>query len=560
MKATATNPKTNSWWRGAVVYQVYLRSFADGNADGTGDISGLRSRLPYLADLGVDAIWVGPWYASPLLDGGFDITNHREINPLYGTLADAELLIKDVHAQKMRIIVDLVPNHTSMHHPWFQEAMAAPPNHPVRDRYIFRDGHGADGSKPPTNWTSAFGGPAWERSADGQWYLHLFDVSQPDLNWHNQQVQQEFESILEFWLELGVDGFRVDVAHGLCKDRGFPDTNHGSVGSPHPQTPDHAQRPYANHPFWDRDELHEVVRRWRSIVDKYGDRILVAEAWVRPERLPLYIREDEYHHAFNMDFLESDWNASELAQNIFDSHARVATQGSTSTWVMSNHDVMRQSTRLGLPPKTDWRRWPSQPCKAPLDAVLGARRARAAALLTLSLPGSAYLYQGEELGLPEVLNLPTEMIDDPTYQLSGQMLRGRDGCRVPIPWEVSGPSLGFGRNAPWLPQPAEFAHYAVAAQTDDPQSSLSLYRQALALRKAWLNDTDTFEMLDMGKNVLAFQRGNSFVCIVNMGIAPIDVPVGKVLLTSAALINGQLPTDTAAWVISTDSAGSTSAL
>ena len=552
MKATATNPKSNSWWRGAVVYQVYLRSFADGNADGTGDISGLRSRLPYLADLGVDAIWVGPWYASPLLDGGYDIADHRAINPLYGTLADAELLIKDVHAQKMRLIVDLVPNHTSMHHPWFQEALAAPPNHPVRDRYMFRDGRGVDGSEPPTNWASAFGGPAWERSADGQWYLHLFDVSQPDLNWHNQQVQQEFESILEFWLELGVDGFRVDVAHGLCKDRGFPDLNHGSVGSPHPQTPDHSQRPHANHPFWDRDELHEVVRRWRSIVDKYGDRILVAEAWVRPERLPLYIREDEYHHAFNMDFLESDWNASELAQNIFDSHARVSTQGSTSTWVMSNHDVMRQSTRLGLPPKTDWRRWPSQPCTAPLDAVLGARRARAAALLTLSLPGSAYLYQGEELGLPEVLNLPTEVIDDPTYQLSGQVLRGRDGCRVPIPWEVSGPSLGFGQNAPWLPQPAEFAHYAVAAQTDDPQSSLSLYRQALDLRKAWLNDTDTFELLEMGDTVLAFQRGNNFVCIVNMGTAPIDVPAGKVLLTSAALTNGQLPTDTAAWVISTE--------
>ena len=339
-----------TWWRRDVFYQIYIRSFADGNGDGVGDIAGLRSRLPYLASLGIDAIWVNPWYPSPLHDGGYDVADYRDINPLYGTLGDADLLIKGAHAHGIRVLIDLVPNHTSSDHPWFQEALSSPPGHPARDRYIFREGRGSGRSEPPTNWNSAFGGSAWEQVVDGQWYLHLFDKSQPDLNWENAEVREEFESIMRFWLDFGADGFRVDVAHSLVKDPDYPDAADGG------QSFDRQQQ--LDHPFWDRDEVHEIIRSWRSILDEYGDRIMVAEAWVHPDRLPLYIRQDEYHQTFNVDFLEAGWNAAEMARVIAESHWGAREVGATSTWVLSNHDVMRQSTRYGLPLGTDWRRWP----------------------------------------------------------------------------------------------------------------------------------------------------------------------------------------------------------
>ncbi len=530
----------SAWWRTAVVYQIYIRSFVDGNGDGIGDISGIRARLAYLADLGVDAIWINPWYPSPLLDGGYDVTDFRDINPLYGTLAEADQLLEEAHRHGIRVLIDIVPNHTSNLHRWFQEALASPPGHPSRDRYHIRDGRSRDGSAPPSNWLSEFGGPAWEQMADGQWYLHLFDVSQPDLNWENPEVQREFESILRFWLDRGVDGFRVDVAHGLFKAPSYPDfTEDGDLSVPRQQL---------DHPFWDRDEVHDIYRLWRSVLDGYRDRMMVAEAWVHPDRLPLYIREDEFHQSFNWDFLAAEWDAAEMARVIAESHERARKVGASPTWVLSNHDVMRHSTRYGLPRGTDWRRWPKQGPADALDAAAGRRRARAAALITLSLPGSAYLYQGEELGLPEVWDLPESVLDDPTWERSSHTLRGRDGCRVPLPWTPEGPSLGYSTTDPWLPQPSEFAGLAASVQAEDGQSTLALYRRAIALRQKWLAAEEELEMIDLGPGALAYSRGSGMACVVNMGSADLPLPDGEVLLSSAPLEGGGLPPDTAAWI------------
>ncbi len=530
----------SAWWRTAVVYQIYIRSFVDGNGDGIGDISGIRARLAYLADLGVDAIWINPWYPSPLLDGGYDVTDFRDINPLYGTLAEADQLLEEAHRHGIRVLIDIVPNHTSNLHRWFQEALASPPGHPSRDRYHIRDGRSRDGSAPPSNWLSEFGGPAWEQMADGQWYLHLFDVSQPDLNWENPEVQREFESILRFWLDRGVDGFRVDVAHGLFKAPSYPDfTEDGDLSVPRQQL---------DHPFWDRDEVHDIYRLWRSVLDGYRDRMMVAEAWVHPDRLPLYIREDEFHQSFNWDFLAAEWDAAEMARVIAESHERARKVGASPTWVLSNHDVMRHSTRYGLPRGTDWRRWPKQGPADALDAAAGRRRARAAALITLSLPGSAYLYQGEELGLPEVWDLPESVLDDPTWERSSHTLRGRDGCRVPLPWTPEGPSLGYSTIDPWLPQPSEFAGLAASVQAEDGQSTLALYRRAIALRQKWLAADEELEMIDLGPGALAYSRGSGMACVVNMGSADLPLPDGEVLLSSAPLEGGGLPPDTAAWI------------
>ncbi len=420
------------WWRRGVVYQVYPRSFADSNGDGTGDVDGIRSKLPYLRELGVDAIWISPWYTSPLNDGGYDVADYRDIDPRFGTLADAEKLFASAHEHGIRVIVDLVPNHTSSEHPWFKAALAAPAGSPERARYIFRDGKGKDGSKPPTNWMSVFGGSAWEQVDDGQWYLHLFDPTQPDLNWENEEVRAEFDDIFRFWLDRGADGFRIDVAHGLVKDPAYPD-----IDVDDDKLLENSRR--LNHPHWDRDGVHEINRRWRAVLDASGrDVMMVAEAWVDPTRLPLYLRPDEYHQSFNFDFLETAWAIKPVKTAIDRAVTAARDVGSTSTWTLSNHDVMRHASRYGLPKGAEWRAWPlSAPIEVlaqQLDAELGLRRARAATLLLLALPGSTYIYQGEELGLPEVWDLPPEVLDDPAWTNSGHTQKGRDGCRVPIPW------------------------------------------------------------------------------------------------------------------------------
>ncbi len=518
---------TTPWWRSALVYQVYIRSFADSNNDGTGDINGLRSKLGYLRDLGVDAIWINPWYASPLHDGGYDVADYRKIEPRYGTIDDASALIGEAHEHGIGVVVDLVPNHTSSQHIWFQEAIASPIGHPSRERYHIRPGKGENGELPPTDWRSVFGGSAWDRLPDGEWFLHIFDHTQPDLNWTNPEVIEEFQNIFRFWLDHGVDGFRVDVAHGLAKDMSFPD-----VGAEQGDILEGARS--LNHPFWDRDELHEIVRGWRSILDSYpGDRMMVAEAWVpNSERLALYLRPDEYQQSFNFSFLEAPWDAEAMQQIITSSCTDAAAVGSAPTWVLSNHDVVRHTTRYGLPAGTNFRHWLLDGPHDLLDADLGLRRARAATLVMLALPGSSYIYQGEELGLPEVYDLPTDVLDDPVWEQSKHTVKGRDGCRVPIPWTTEPPAFGFG-GTPWLPMPDSFGSMSAEAQTDVAGSTLEFYRSAIAARRLHLTDDESIEFLDAPDQVLAFRRGSGVECWLNLNDHEIALPEGRVIIASA---------------------------
>jgi alpha-glucosidase len=516
------------WWRDAVIYQVYVRSFADGNGDGVGDLIGARSRLGYLADLGVDAVWLTPFYRSPMVDGGYDVADYRDVDPVFGTLADARALVDDAHGLGLRVIVDLVPNHSSDQHPWFVEAIASPPGAPARERYVFRDGRG---EAPPNDWRSVFGGPAWTRVPDGQWYLHLFAPQQPDLNWARDEVREEFLDVLRFWLELGVDGFRIDVAHGLVKAAGFPDAG-----------PDQAVlRKVIDLPYFDQDGVHEIYREWRAVLDSFpDDRIGVAEAWVStPRRMARYVRPDELHQAFNFLYLRCAWSADAFRSVVDTSIAATSEVGAPNTWVLSNHDVIRHVTRYG-------------------GGETGTRRARAAALFTLALPGSVYVYQGDELGLPEVTDLSDDVLRDPVWKRSGHADRGRDGSRVPLPW--SGRLAPFGFTAPgtapaWLPQPPDWVGLTVQAQLVDPESMLSLYRKALALRRSLpeLGDGDV-HWHPSPEGVLVFDRGRGFVCTVNFGDRDVEIErPGELALASVpGLDDGAtvlLPADSAAWWI-----------
>ncbi|MGW2487586.1 glycoside hydrolase family 13 protein [Streptomyces sp. NPDC001606] len=525
------------WWRDAVIYQVYPRSFADGNGDGMGDLPGIRSRLPYLKKLGVDAVWLSPFYASPQADAGYDVADYRAVDPMFGTLTDADDLVRDAHALGLKVIVDVVPNHCSDQHEWFKQALREGPGSPLRERFHFRPGKGVDGELPPNDWESIFGGPAWTRVPDGEWYLHLFAPEQPDFNWDHPAVHDEFRSILRFWLDLGVDGFRIDVAHGLVKAPGLPDIGHEEqvklLGT-------------EAMPYFDQDGVHEIYRGWRRILDEYqgSERIAVAEAWTPTvERSALYVRPDELHQAFNFSYLTTEWDAAGLRDVIDRSLSAVNAVSAPATWVLSNHDVVRHVTRL-----------------ADGDEAHGLRRARAATLLMLALPGSAYLYQGEELGLPEVVDLPDEVRQDPAFFRSSGQDGTRDGCRVPLPWSGQEPPFGFGPVAggpSWLPQPADWKHLTVEAQEGDPTSTLEFYRSALAVRREHpaLGAGREITWLETPEGVLAFRRDTaegSFVCTVNLTAAPVVVPTpGTLLLASADVQPGaastELPADCTIW-------------
>ncbi len=511
------------WWRDAVVYEVYPRSFCDADGDGEGDLAGLVSRLPYLLDLGVDALWLTPWYPSPMADGGYDVADYRDIDPRYGTLADADRLLDQAHDVGLRVIVDLVANHTSQEHPWFAEALASEPDSPARARYFFRDGR-QGGQSPPNDWISAFGGPAWTRltTADGtpgQWYLHLFSPEQPDLDWSHQDVVAEFDGVLEFWLDRGVDGIRVDAAPAMAKDPQLPDAGHGPDAT-------FDTRSWVDSPHWDRPEVHDIFRRWRQIVDRYdGQRILVSESVIGdPERLAAYVRPDEMHQTFNFDLIACPWDHHRIdaaVRRTLDSHAAV---GALPTWVLSSHDETRHLTRFT--PDTS----------AGPDHVTGRQRARAAVLLLLGLPGSAYVYQGEELGLEEVTDLPDATRQDPIFHRSGGTVRGRDGCRVPLPWSGSGPPFGFGPEGsrPWLPQPQHWGALTAQVQTEDPRSVLSLYSRATRWRRRLSTQRDAeLQWLDLGAGVLAFAQGR-FSCVVNIEGTTVVLPehLGDVVLHS----------------------------
>jgi alpha-glucosidase len=556
---TPSTPGTE-WWRSAVIYQIYPRSFADSNGDGVGDLPGVTTRLEHLAELGVDAVWLSPFYVSPFADAGYDVADYRDIDPVFGTLADADAMIARAHSLGIRVIVDLVPNHTSDEHAWFAEALAAGAGSRERARYVFRDGRGEDGELPPNAWRSVFGGPAWSRVVEpdgrpGQWYLHLFDSKQPDLDWTNCEVRDEFEDVLRFWLDRGVDGFRVDVAHGLVKAEGLPEWDHDQELL-HGTDPD-GTRP----PMWDQDGVHEVYRSWRRVLDSYdGDRMLVAEAWVDPiERLACYVRSDEMHQAFNFDFLVAPWRAADQREVIAASMAGMEAVGAPTTWVLSNHDVVRHASRLGLPVGTRRPNGIGADDPQP-DAELGLRRARAATLLMLALPGSAYVYQGEELGLPDHTAMPDSARQDPTFHRTGGRELGRDGCRVPLPWQSGAPSFGFGSAdvETWLPQPPQYATYALDVQRGLPGSTYETYRAALRLRREAGIGCGTLTWTDLTgdderRDVVAFANGRVLV-VVNLGAEPVELPAGAdVLLASGELVRGRdgrqaLPTDTAVWL------------
>jgi alpha-glucosidase len=542
LRAPSTDPE---WWRHAVIYQIYVSSFADGNGDGIGDLAGVRSRLGYLRDLGVDAIWYTPWYRSPQADGGYDVADYREINPSFGDLSDAEGLIQDALRVGIRTIIDIVPNHISDQHPWFQAALAAGPGSPERERFWFRPGKGPDGDEMPTHWDSEFSGSTWTRTTDpdgtpGEWYLHLFTPNQPDLNWNHPDVRAEHEDVLRFWFDRGAAGVRIDSAALLVKDPALPEVPSNPVPGTHPTT--------------DRDELHEIYRGWRSLADSYpGTRVLVGEIWLPDaERFAKYLRPDELHTAFNFDFLARPWDADELRESIDGTLAAHAPVGAPSTWVLSNHDVTRAVTRYG---RTDSSfSFEKKRHGIVTDLGLGTRRARAAALLTSALPGSLYIYQGDELGLPEVEDIPAERLKDPMHFRSGGVDPGRDGCRVPLPWHGLTPPYGFSADgaqaAPWLPQPPVWAELSVEAESSDTRSMLWLYREALRIRHDEPSLTDGgFRWLDSAPSVLVFARGDDFVSVTNLSSEPCALPAHtSVLLSSCPLAAGLLPPDSTAWL------------
>ncbi len=512
-----------------------MRSFADSDGDGLGDLPGITSRLPHLHDLGVDAVWLTPFYRSPQHDHGYDVSDYLDVEPLFGQLADIDALLARAHELGLKVIVDLVPNHTSSEHVWFKAALASPPGSPERARYLFREGRGDHGSEPPNNWQSVFGGSAWTQVPDGQWYLHLFDTTQPDLDWRNPEVGDMFEDVLRFWLDRGADGFRVDVAHGLLKeeslrDQVVADGGTGSSGAVNPQSePASAsmvERTLSDEPMWDQPEVHDVYRRWRKVLEEYdGDRMLVAEAWVQtPDSMARFVRSDEMHQAFNFSWLLTPWGAQAFADTITATFSVLEDVEAWPTWVLSNHDVERHPTRYGGGPT-------------------GLARARAATVAMLALPGSAYLYQGEELGLEQV-DVDPDHRQDPAWFRTGKV--GRDGCRVPVPWSGTAPPYGFGPGdrQPWIPQPDDWAGLTVEAQTGDPASTLELYRSALRARREL--DPAAPVSVRADDDALTLVRGEITV-VVNCGTADVPLPDGEVVLASGA-VDGMLPPDTAVWV------------
>lgn len=542
------------WWRSAVIYQVYPRSFADSNGDGIGDLPGITSRLSALASLGIDAVWLSPFMRSPQKDAGYDVSDYTDVDPLFGTLADFDVMVNRAHELGLRVLIDLVPNHTSDQHRWFQDALNEVEGSAERDFYHFKDGRGERGELPPNNWLSLFGGPAWTRITNqdgtpGQWYLHLFDSSQPDLNWANPKVQQEFEAILRFWLDRGVDGFRVDQPHAMAKAAGLPDhpdlerAGAGFIeGEPSP-------------PMWFQDEVHPIFRRWRQILDSYpGDRAMCGEAYVLPlSFMAKWVRHDEFNQTFNFRFLNSNWDAKTLFDNINESFTAFDGVGAPSTWVLNNHDVIRHASRFGGLKVKATDSDGVGPGDPQPDRELGLRRARGATLMMLALPGSSYLYQGEELGLPEHTTLAPEFRQDPTFFRTNGGRVGRDGCRVPLPWEAGvGAANGFNSSGKaWLPQPEIYAAYSRDKQDGVVGSTLELYKHALKLRRELKLGEGSFEWASdfVSESSLGFRNGEILV-IHNFGHAPIDLPEGEIIASSIeGMANGHpLVADQTVWI------------
>ena len=549
------------WWRSAVIYQVYPKSWADSDGDGFGDMAGIRGGLPYLARLGVDAVWFSPWYPSPQVDGGYDVADFRGIDPMFGTVAD----------------VELVPTPTTWASRSSSTSSRTTP--PTGMRSSRRRGHRAgvpglgavycvrgagDGSSPPNDWRSVFGGPAWDPVLDragqpsGWWYLHLFDSAQPDLNWGHPDVRADFVETLRFWFDRGIDGFRIDVAAGLVKAAGYPHS--GENDGPRLTLAEALALPQ-----WDQPDVHEIWREWRRVADAYSPpKAFVGEVWVGSDlSLAQYIRSDELHTAFNFNFLKCPWDAAEMRTIIDASLGTAGSVGAPTTWVLENHDVPRVTTKYAI--EATGTRMPEFNT-APVPDVLadharGLARARAALVFMLGLPGSAYIYQGQELGLEEVVDLPADRRQDPAFHRTAGLEGYRDGCRVPIPWAIEGPSFGFSPNgSSWLPMPEHWGALSVEAQTGDPGSMLELTRRMLRMRRSEpaLGDGDMTWVSAPGDSCLVLRRPAGehephVLVAMNLGEAPALVPAAEVLASSSGALEPtqegiRLPPDTAAWL------------
>lgn len=543
------------WWEDAVIYQIYPRSFASSSGK-IGDLRGITQRLGYVAELGVDAVWLSPFYCSPQKDGGYDVSDYRRVDPLFGSNDDVATMIAQAHDYGLKVIVDLVPNHTSDEHIWSRAALAG--DHAARARYYFRDSDGC----PPNDWISIFGGHAWTQVCqradapgspwehDTSWYLHLFDSSQPDLNWDHSDVLNEFDDVLRFWLRLGVDGFRVDVAHGLAKDPELPNWQyHWDMVAGGSEVPDNVPPP----PMWNRPEVHDIYRRWRAVLDEFGpDRMLVAEAWVDgEENLATYVRSDEMSQAFNFAFLMAPFTASDLRETVRSSLRAMDSVGAPTTWVLSNHDIVRATSRLGLSSTgkgpNGIRSWEEQP-----DAKLGRKRALAAHLLQAALPGSSYIYQGEELSLPEHTSLPDDVREDPAFFRTEGREAGRDGQRVPMPWSSTEPAFGFSATGEsWLPQPAEWAEIAVDVQEQHADSSLNHFKRMLDLRKVLKMGSAALSDAEPTANHLHYVSSRDDRADVHVMLA-FDTPVllpedANLLIATCEITDGVLPANSAVW-------------
>jgi alpha-glucosidase len=539
-----------NWWRQAVIYQIYPRSFADDNADGIGDIRGIISRIPYLKALGVDAVWLSPHYPSALADGGYDVDDYRDVDSRLGTLADFDEMTEKLHAENIRVIIDIVPNHSGSGHKWFQEALKAAPGSPERDRYIFRDGKGENGEIRPSELASHFGPTAWTRITEpdgtpGQWYMHLFAPEQPDWNWDNPEVHEEFRKTIKFWSDRGVDGYRVDVAHALVKDLAnghLPERQSFDVS---------VIKPNGTDDLFDRDDVHKIYAEWREIFNQYNPpRMAVAEAWVHPDRTPMYASEKGLGQSFSFDMLGAGWRPNVVRERVELALVRAKKLGSSNTWVLSNHDVIRHATRFGLPDDTNPAKWyKANRFNPKIDEVTGLQRANAMTAMLLALPGSTYFYQGEELGLQEVLDIPAELMQDPQFFRNPDVGLSRDGCRVPLPWTTDESSFGFGANGSHLPQPAWFKNVAVSVQEANPASNLHLYRKLTATRRQ-LQTTEEARFINhfFNRNIVHFARPNGWHSITNFGTKPVKLPAGKVLVSTLPLVDGKLPANATAWV------------
>jgi len=471
-----------AWWQRGAIYQIYPRSFADSNGDGIGDLQGIREHLDYLANLNVEGIWLSPIYPSPMADFGYDVSDYRDVDPIFGTLADLDRLVEDCHTRNLRVILDWVPNHTSDQHPWFVESRSSRAN-PKRDWYVWRDG-AIDGG-PPNDWQSTFRacGSAWTfDTATGQWYLHSFMPQQPDLNWDNPEVEAAMHDTLRFWMDRGIDGFRIDAMVKIAKD---------------PLLRDHSHAPRRHDEDW--DTINDRIRGIRRVLDEYPDRVSVGEVCLTDiHRFVSFINGgDQLHLAHNFPFLDVPWNA-EAFRLFIDDFEAVTEERSWPAWFQENHDLPRVATRYD-------------------ENGLGPARARAVALLLYTLRGTPFIYQGQELGLPNAVISADRVVD----------IDGRDPERAPIPWRrpsEAGPAAGFSTGEPWLPLVADAEQLCVQSQVDDPRSTLSLVRRLASLRERTpALQTGTQRTLEAGSQVLVWLRegdGERWLAAMNFATVP----------------------------------------